>query len=476
MKQININDSLYNVIKNNPEVKGIMSQLGFEQVNNDTILNSVGKMVSIKKGLAMHHKDLNEVKEAFKKHGILLVEEVTDDNTAKIKSYLERLNNGEDLESVRADFVREFKNVSSKEILNAEQELLNDGMPKEEVQKLCDVHSALFHENNNDLIKNNNGTLSFNAFDPNLNQDVALENIPNHPLNIFTRENMAIEKLVSEIQNHLHDDELRNKLLQDLLDIKIHYTKKGDLLYPLLKVKYGIDGPSEVMWQVDIDIRNELNTLCKLSNYNETYFKRLDDLLNRIKEMVYKENNILFPICAENFSTSEWDSIYFDSLDYDPCFGIETGKYEAAINRKQENNLEIKDKIIKLPGGSFSIEQLRAILNTMPYEITYVDENDTNRFFNEGEKLFKRPSLAIGRDVYSCHPPKVQEIVRNMLSDFKANKKDDVAIWMEKGNQLFYVHYLAVRDENGKYLGVLELCQNMEFAKTYFKRLFDKKA
>lgn len=104
----------------------------------------------------------------------------------------------------------------------------------------------------------------------------------------------------------------------------------------------------------------------------------------------------------------------------------------------------------------------------MPVEITFVDEEDVNRFFNEGPKVFKRPMAAIGRDVYSCHPPKIEAMVRMIISEFKAGRRDKVERWAERKGKPLFVTYFAVRDRDGKYLGTLETVQDMQFAKDHF--------
>ena len=115
-----------------------------------------------------------------------------------------------------------------------------------------------------------------------------------------------------------------------------------------------------------------------------------------------------------------------------------------------------------------SVSQLTALLNTIPMEITFVDADNINRFFNEGPKVFKRPAMAIGREVFSCHPPKVEPIVRSIIEDFRAGRKGCVPIWMKKNGRTVYVNYMAVRDKEHNYLGTLEVVQDMEFAREHF--------
>ena len=179
------------------------------------------------------------------------------------------------------------------------------------------------------------------------------------------------------------------------------------------------------------------------------------------------EQNILFPICAVNFTEEEWYGIYHDEKDYDLCFGVEQERWETVEGRKVSTVFDAVGEIV-MPGGHMTVEQLTALLNTIPMEITFVDADNINRFFNEGPKVFKRPGMAIDREVFSCHPPKIEPMVRQIIDDFRNNRRDEVPVWMEKGGRTMLVKYMAVRDNSGAYLGTVELVQDMEFAKTFF--------
>lgn len=117
-----------------------------------------------------------------------------------------------------------------------------------------------------------------------------------------------------------------------------------------------------------------------------------------------------------------------------------------------------------------SAAQLTAMLNTIPMEISFVDDGNINRYFNEGEKLFKRPAMAIDREVFTCHPPKIEPMVRAIIDDFRSGGQDKVQIWMNKNGRSVLVSYMAVRDHEGNYVGTMELVQDMEFAKEHFAR------
>ena len=130
------------------------------------------------------------------------------------------------------------------------------------------------------------------------------------------------------------------------------------------------------------------------------------------------------------------------------------------------------DGEIIMPGGHLKKNELIAMLNTLPVEITFVDKDNINRFFNEGPKVFKRPQMAIDREVFSCHPPKVEPMVRMIIGNFRDGKEDEVPIWMEKGGKPFLVRYMAVRDKEQNYVGTLEAVTDMTEVKEHFRQYF----
>lgn len=401
-----------------------------------------------------------------------------------LKGYLRRLGAGEDLESVRADFVENFRDVEASEIMRAEQELMKEGTPISDVQKLCDIHSALFHgATKEERIANAEAEVAASmrraqekgAQKDYKNKDeraAILAAIPGHPLNTLKKENKALEELIAQAKAKLDAHEELGDLFGRIRELSIHYAKKGDLLYPLLKVNYDISGPSNVMWTVDDEIRDELAFLAKQEDRNAAWEERVRAVLKRAEEMIYKENNILFPICAVNFTEEEWMSIYRDSKDYAGCLGVKKQtwvKAETQPSAPAGKTSPAQDGEVVMPGGHMTVAQLTAMLNTIPLEISFVDADNINRFFNEGPKLFKRPAAAIDRSVFSCHPPKVEPIVRSIIDDFRSGRKDNVPVWMEKNGRTVLVNYMAVRDKDHNYLGTLEVVQDMEFAKKYFE-------
>lgn len=411
----------------------------------------------------------------------------------QIKTYLERLSTGEELEKVRADFAKEFEEVDPAEIMHAEQELLQGGTPLATVQKLCDVHAALFRgATSEEKVANAEKAVAASVKEKKLAATAALIGIAGHPLQTFTLENEVLENVIRECREKIEKTKMiSQEMFGKLREVAIHYAKKGDLLYPHLKVKYGISGPSDVMWTTDDEIRDELADLqkCwpfakrnagqsgkKLTDTETKWIERFIAALQCVEDMIYKEANIFFPNCALNFTEEEWFGIYRDSKDYPVCFGVENATWEAAEKYLHTENCskDVRNGEIIMPGGHLTVAQLTAMLNTIPMEITFVDADNINRFFNEGPKDFKRPGMAIDREVFSCHPPKVEQQVRRIIGEFRNGTLDKVPIWMEKNGKTMLVTYMAVRDAQGTYLGTMELVQDMGFAKEHF--LSDVKA
>ncbi len=389
-----------------------------------------------------------------------------------LKEYLKRLGDGEPLEAVRKDFVEVFKDVDPAEIMKAEQEMLAEGTPLFHVQKLCDVHAALFHgKTREEQIANAEKAVHASVLrEERETKTRELAQTKGHPLWLFANENGALAMLLEQAEEKIKDGSANKKTLESLQGISIHYAKKGDLLYPVLNVRYGISGPASVMWTVDDEIRYEISFLAKMNDKEPEWQERFAMVVARAQEMIYKEANILFPNCAANFTEEEWIGIYHDQKDYAVCFGVEPEIWQKAEECKSGTEIVLSDTEIRMPGGHLTIEQLTAMLNTMPMEITFVDKNNLNRFFNEGPKDFKRPGMAIGREVFSCHPPKIEVKVRRIIEEFRAGTLDEVPVWMDKNGKCMLVRYMAVRDKEGKYLGTLELVQDMGFAKEHFQK------
>ena len=364
-KKLDLSKSVYDLVTEYPEVVDIMKSLGFSEITNKVMLNSVGKIMTIPKGAKMKGVSMIDIVSAFMKAGFTLegempnlqgdeaasakdapvetvatqVEEpkasqntetneedtVTDsERVEQLKGFLKRLGTGEELGAVREDFASQFKHVEASEIMKAEQGLMREGTPLEEVQQLCDLHSALFHGStiHEQMDAEHAKVEAVLEAQEKSKSVVGLVETAGHPLNRLTEENKALDELIEAIRPKVADKTATYDDVNTVRQLSVHYAKKGDLLYPKLKVDYAIGGPSMVMWTVDGDIRDQLGDLAKSSQSVDDWYRRFDELLTRAQEMIYKEQNILFPICAENFSKEDWYQIYKDTAQYEDIFGV----------------------------------------------------------------------------------------------------------------------------------------------------------
>ena len=306
-KKLDLSKSVYDLVKEYPEVTEIMKSLGFSEITNKVMLNSVGKIMTIPKGAKMKGVSMIDIVNAFMKAGFTLEGEMPnlhgDDASAKgapaeaatthteasnandnaeanaedtitdserveqLKGFLKRLGTGEELGAVREDFASQFKHVEASEIMKAEQGLMREGTPLEEVQQLCDLHSALFHGStiHEQMDAEHAKVEAVLEAQEKSKSVVALVETVGHPLNQLTEENKALDELIESIRPKVADKTATIDDVNTVRQVSVHYAKKGDLLYPKLKVDYAIGGPSMVMWTVDGDIRDQLGDLAKSS-------------------------------------------------------------------------------------------------------------------------------------------------------------------------------------------------------------------
>lgn len=450
-KELNLDKPVAELVEKFPELKKILSDAGFTEITNPIALNTVGRIVTIPRGAAIKNFNLEEIISKLESHGFTVKKnsagDFSQDRAEFLKNMIQRLNDGESLESVRKDFVKNFSSVSAEEISDAEQKIIDEGTPVEEVQQLCDVHSALMHEN----IENPN------------------TDFPNgHPAKILQMENSALTEFIANLEKKLLANEIENVIddFKKLNAIHSHYGKKETLFMPLL-YNYGVTGPSQVMWGVDDEIKLSVRTINKkLSAETFDNFKPLIKVvLRRIKEMVFKEEKIFIPLSQRFFSEKDWLEIYRDMQEYDFAFIQNVPKWAEGEKfiQAEENNIGEKnfseDKII-FPTGELTFQQLKGILKILPLDITFIDAEEKVRFFiNEGQ-IFNRPKLALGNDIFNCHPPKVFPIIKKMLEDFKAKKRDRMEVKRFIKGKPVFVQYIAVYDDFGEYVGTVEFVQD----------------
>ncbi|WP_314537497.1 DUF438 domain-containing protein, partial [uncultured Selenomonas sp.] len=465
-KTLDLKKSVAELVEEYPEVREIMAEVGFKEITNPVALNVMGRIMTIPRGAAVKGIDLAKVIAAFEEHGYTVLSDDAQSRQGRLRGFIERLSDGEELDSVRKDFVKEFSHVEAHEIMDAEQSLIKEGMPVSEVQRLCDVHSALFHGTASAPPA---GALSHDeihaqaaSVDPN-DMDALSEG---HPLTILRAENHALEQLLDTITAELDGAKRMDVMLTHMLslgDLRMHYIKKEELLMPVL-YDYGVTGPSQVMWGIDDEMKRELSMIIKaLKADAETlplYESRIRDLVQRVREMTFKEERILFPLSLRYFTQMEWYRAYHDLVTMGSSFGVNLPAWPEAQAWLDQEAARVADApsggALQFPTGTLTMEQLTAIFKLLPVDITFIDKDDVVRFFTNEGQVFTRPMSALGRDVMNCHPPEIIPVVRNLIADFKAKKRTQMIVYRRIREQPIRVQYQAMYDAAGEYLGTVE--------------------
>lgn len=375
-----------------------------------------------------------------------------------LKEVIKELHAGKSVEEVKAKFASVIEGVSPVEISQMEVQLVKEGLPIEEIQYLCDVHAEVFK-----------GTLE-EIHHP--------DQVPGHPVYTFKKENEAITNLLDEemakaLEDFEKDDSKDNIItltsyINLLWDIDKHYSRKENLLFPYLE-KYGVIAPPQVMWGVDDEIRAKVKAAkLELANYKgdkKEVVDKIKDGVAQIKDMIFKEENILFPMALETLTEDEWISIYRDSDEIG--FAIIPPEKEWELKRvdmasKEEDKGLTDEGYIRFETGILSTKELNLILNNLPGDMTFVDKDDLVKYFsNSKDRVFARTKAIIGRSVENCHPPASVHVVENLVNDFKSGKKDSESFWIRLGEKFVMIQYFAIRDENGEYMGTLEYSQDI---------------
>ncbi len=379
----------------------------------------------------------------------------------ELKSIIKDLHKGVPAEEVKERFKALIKDVGAAEIANLEQELIKEGLPEQEIKKLCDVHVSIFKDS--------------------LDEQVQSDEVPGHPVYTFRAENRAIGQLVEQIQNVLgqltQDGRVEHSALKSwtdlhsqLMQVEKHYSRKENVLFPYLE-KYGISGPPSVMWSIHDDIRAQMKQVSRTLEKGEALqpaeIGQLVEniarpMLTAIKEMAYKEDKILFPMSLETLTEAEWQEIYRQSDEIGYTLIEPERKWTpktTTVEPKKEQ--DIAPDALPLDTGALTLQQVNAMLKTLPVDITFVDKDNTVRYYSQGkERIFTRTKAIIGRQVEMCHPPESVHVVAQIVDDFRAGKRESADFWIEMGGKFIYIRYFPVRDDTGNYLGVLEVSQD----------------
>lgn len=379
-----------------------------------------------------------------------------------LKHMILQLHEGQAPDAVRKQLVQLLGKVPYNDVVEVEQELISEGLPQEEVLKLCDIHTA--------------------ALDGIIDRKEEKTAPPGHPVHTFKEENrallreiQALERLCAEVMEAKDEEKVKDVIdemrhhFNALTDVEKHYLRKENLLFPFLE-KHGVTGPPTVMWGKHDETRELLKgaieALGATDKLTMDEAKAVVDLVLRpaskaVDDMISKEEEILFPMCLDTLTDEEWLEIERQSIEYGFCLYDPKDKWEPEGLSTQRDVPEEVGKI-QLPSGSLTTSELSALLNTIPFDLTFVDKDDRVRYFTQGkERIFARSRAILGRRVQQCHPASSVHMVEKILNDFKKGQQDQAAFWINLKDRFIHIEYFALRDQKGEYLGTLEVSQDL---------------
>ena len=480
--EISANTKIDALLKEFPFLEDFLINLSpkFKGLKNPIMRKTIGKVATLSKVAGIGGLDLDDfltalTKEIDRQAGKAATLDVsTSDETgsvssdseekqAALKEIIKALHAGEDMAVLKQRFSELVKGVQATEIAKMEQALMDEGLPAEEIKRLCHVHVEIFKEA--------------------LEEQDRPEPPVGHPIHTFMKENRASEKIMSEIsmllgrighppkpETFTENNQALKSLIDRLCEIDTHYTRKENQLFPMLEAHH-FTGPSQVMWSIHDDIRASLKQAREAfaKSDPEGTIAPLREAIQAIRDMIYKEEHILYPASLDMLSDPEWVKVKEGEADIGFAWVVpDSGWPENIIPQPEEVPPEPEAVLQDVAGalgldtGQMTLEQINLMLTHLPVDLTFVDENDRVAYYSEGpERIFPRSPAIIGREVRNCHPPKSVHLVNQILDAFKSGSRDTAEFWIELGGKFIYIRYFAVRDTSGYYRGCLEVSQNL---------------
>lgn len=383
-----------------------------------------------------------------------------------LKEIIGQLHAGKSPAELKVKFKQVLESTTPEEIAKIEQELVEEGMPREEILSMCDIHLAVFQE-------------QLEAQKPKTPPPAE------YSINILMEEHKVLQQhleklrgLVDKVAQASSFPEVSGEMDQlkgiadDFMDAEKHYRREENVLFPILE-KHGVSEPPAIMWIEHNKLREAKkrfnNLIHDCANMDFKDFKKqltesAESIITLLGGHLFKENNILFPTALRVVTDEEWKEARkeFDAVGY-PRF---TPKQLIAVPKTAETEKPSPEALVVLEGilnfetGALPHTGIEALLKTLPVDITFVDAEDTVRYFNKSE-IFLRTKAVIGRKVQKCHPQQSVNIVNRILDSFKSGKKDVAEFWINMKGRLIYIRYFAVRNNDGKYLGTMEVTQDV---------------
>lgn len=355
--------------------------------------------------------------------------------------------------------------IQASEIIIIVDKLVSENMPVEKLKKGVNKLINLFYK-----------TLdSYNYPQPEVNSFLYCLIQNNKELDKRLKD---LRILIKKINKYPVNKDILFQIKQMFSDIEKsnkHYQIKENILFPKLEEKWKDYRCLQLMWSFHDDIRKNIKKVLKLlteENFDLKLFNKITgSIFFNIYAIIFREEKILFPLIMETLQPEELNFMLQNSIE------IGFPYFNPKIITKKESDIDFNTKAeIDLKSGFVTSEQIRLIFNHLPVEITFVDENNKVKYFSTPKKrTFPRTNSIIGREVKNCHPPESVHVVNKIIKAFKKGEKNETSFWIKIQEEFILIQYFAIRNESGKYKGVVEVSQEITDIKKLKgeKRLLD---
>ena len=314
--------------------------------------------------------------------------------------------------------------------------------------------------------------------------DNTMPNLPaDHPIMHYLKENEEMKRLLLAVEDLVQYPMIKNQWLElydQISQYPLHYKRKQNQLYPVLEQK-GFTRPTTTMWTFDDMVRDEIREAERLLREGKeaALIKQQERALLYARDLMQKEEFILYPTSMALISADEFDEM--KSGDQEIGFAFFKVERRPTEN-KEEASAKVQDgfaselqsllakygyaaqggnQLLDVTTGKLSLEQINLIYQHLPVDISFVDENELVRFYSDtNHRIFPRSKNVIGREVMNCHPRKSAHIVREVIDKLRSGEQDKAEFWINKPDLFIYITYIAVRDKEGRFRGVLEMMQD----------------
>lgn len=451
----------------------------FEKLKNPILRQTLGRVATLEKAASMGKEDTLdlmlfiagcimsatgenlEIVPPTVQQPVAAKELLSDEQRMEaLKEIILALHEGADLESLKKKFEQTVGDISPSEIAALEQALVKDGLAESEIKKMCNLHVELFQ-----------GALA---------KQEAPSTPAGHPVHTYIEENREATTLTKSLLTELDrmgpepDANIWaftlnqiNTLLKDMEPILIHYVRKENQLFPMLE-RHCIEAPPKVMWEIHDDIRDKFRGASELLRGPDRTATSiaLRELAVAIDDMIVKEEQILLPMALETLNNQDWARARKGDDQIGYAFAVIPGKewYPEDIIAPE---IQSESGLINLSTGSLPLEIVNKMLCNLPVDMSFVDPDDKVAYYSDSpHRLFPRSPEVIGRDVKNCHPQDSVHMVTEILDKFRSGERDKAEFWLELGGKFIHIQYIALRSEDGKYLGCLEIGQDATYLRS----------